>query len=257
MENAQRIIAQREQLQKKYAASRSNLLLALVLTVINIVLLFTESNSMLLFSMSVPYYTVAFSRLLDLETVGLIIAAVMLAVYLLCWILSKKRCGWLVASAVLFVIDSLCLAGLYILMQDFSGILDAVIHIAVLYYLFSGISAYNRLKKLPQLTPEQESQALELPDYSTPIRRADEDVKHRVLLECEYGGHRVCYRRVKRVNELVIDGNVYDEYTAMIESPHKLVARIAGHTYEVGTNQQNRSYFQVDGEQIESKIRLV
>ena len=169
MENAQRIIAQREQLQKKYAASRSNLLLALVLTVINIVLLFTESNSMLLFSMSVPYYTVAFSRLLDLETVGLIIAAVMLVAYLLCWILSKKRCGWLVAAAVLFVIDTLCLAGLYILMQDFSGILDAVIHIAVLYYLFPGISAYKRLKKLPQLTPEQEATTNLSVSVSAPI----------------------------------------------------------------------------------------
>ena len=257
MENVRNVLAQKEQLEKKYASARSNLLVALVLTVLNIVLLFTESNTMLLFSVSVPYYAVIFASVLEVTAIGIAVAAVMLGIYFLCFLLSKKRSGWLVTATVLFVIDTLCLGALYLWIEDFSGILDAVIHIVVLYYLLSGISAHNKLKKLPQITPEQAAQALDLPDYSTPIRRADEDVKHRVLLEGEYGGHRVCYRRVKRVNELVIDGQVYDEYSALIETTHNLSARIAGHTYEVGMNEQNRSYFKVDGELIQSKVRLV
>lgn len=257
MENVQQIRQQRENLQKKYDSARSNLLLAMILTVVNVVLFFAESGSMLLFSMSVPYYAVIFAYMFDITILGAIFAAVIMIAYLLCWLLSKNRPGWLIVALVLFAIDTLGMAGLYLLIEDVSGILDAVIHIMLLYYLFAGVSAGRKLKKLPQVSVEPVEEEVELPEYSSPLRRADEDVKCRVLLEHEYGGHRVCYRRVKRVNELVIDGQVYDEYEALVELPHTLTARIGGHTYEVGCNENSRIFFRVDGEQIESKIRLV
>ena len=257
MENAMQITAQRERLQKKYDSARSNLLLAIVLTIVNIVLFFANSGTMLLFSVSVPYYAVIFGYVFEIVEFGIGFAAAILVVYFLCWLLSKKRSGWLIAALVLFLVDTLAMAGLYLLMEDASGIMDAVIHIWVLYYLFAGVSAGRKLKRLPQVEAGEEAVAVELPEYSTPLRRAEEDVKCRVLLEGEYGGHRVCYRRVKRVNELVIDGQVYDEYEAMVELPHTLTARIGGHTYEAGCNEQSRVFINLDGQQMESKIRIV
>lgn len=256
MENVQQILAERERLQKKYDSARSNLLLAIVLTVVNIVLFFTGSGTMLLFSVSVPYYAVIFGDVFGIAPVGVCFAVVVLVAYFLCWLLSKKRVGWLIAALVLFLIDTLAMAGMYMLIEDTSGIMDGLIHIWVLYYLFAGVSAHGKQKKLPSVSkmPAEEEA---LPDYSTPLRRAEEDVKCRVLLESEYDGHRVCYRRVKRVNELVIDGQVYDEYEALVELPHTLTARLAGHTYEVGCSENSRTFFNVDGEQIESKIRLI
>lgn len=256
MENAMQMAAQRERLQKKYDSARSNLLLAIVLTVVNIVLFFANSGTMLLFSVSVPYYAVIFAYLFEIAPIGIAFAAIILVIYFLCWLLSKKRNGWLIAALVLFAIDTLGMAGLYLLAEDASGLMDGLIHIWVLYYLVAGVSAGVKLKKLPDILPE-EVEAEALPEYSTPLRRAEEDVKCRVLLESEYGGHRVCYRRVKKVNELVIDGQVYDEYEALVELPHTLTARIGGHTYEVGCSENSRTFFNVDGEQIESKIRLV
>lgn len=254
MENNEQILAKRQQFAKSYASARSNLLLAIILTVVNIVLFFAESGTMLLFSVSVPYYAVFIGFLFDALEIGIGVAAVVLIAYLLCWLFSKKNSGWLVVAAVLFAVDTLAMAGLYLLMEDMSGIMDAVIHICVMYYLVVGIRAAAQLKKLPEVTQEMVTEENALAENSTPLRPADVDVKHRVLLESEYGRHQVCYRRVGKVNELVIDGQVYDEYEARMEMPHSLTARIGGHTFEVGYG-NSRSYFFVDGQQIESKIR--
>ena len=254
MENPRKILEQRQMLQKKYDAARSNLLVAIVLTVVNIVLLFTESTSMLLFSVSVPYYVVIFGFIMGPVAASLVVAAVILGLYFICWLLSKKKSLWLVVAAVLFVVDTLVLVGLYLLAEEAYGILDAVIHVVVIFYLVSGAASAKKLKMLPEVSYEE---AQELPEHSTPMRWAQEDVKCRILLEEEYAGHRICYRRVKRVNEFIIDGKVYDEYEALMEQPHTLMARIDGHTYEVGCNQQSRVFFNVDGMEIKSKVRLV
>lgn len=60
---------------------------------------------------------------------------------------------------------------------------------------------------------------------------------------------------MKRVNELIIGGHVYDEMEALVETPHSLGARIDGHQIEVGFNGYN-SYLNVDGERIAKKLRL-
>lgn len=259
MAKTQQNLTPAEQLQQKFKSSRANLLLVIILTIVNIVLFFFGSETMLLFSISVPYYAVILASVFEIPQVlviGCVIAAVVLVLYFLCWLLSKKHPGWLIAALVLFIIDTLVLAWLYISISEFSGIVDVVFHIWILYYLVIGIRSSRKLKDLPPEEMEPVETEV-LPDYSSPLRMADEDVKCRILLETEYGGHRICYRRVKRVNELIIDGQVYDEYEALVELPHTLTARIAGHTYEVGCSENSRTFFNVDGEQIESKIRLV
>ena len=63
------------------------------------------------------------------------------------------------------------------------------------------------------------------------------------------------YRRVKRVNELVISGYVYDEYVALAETAHCLSAKMDGHLIEVGYDGLSSSYLRVDGQQIQRKVR--
>ena len=97
----------------------------------------------------------------------------------------------------------------------------------------------------------------EEPADSPILRCADPDVKHRVLLESAVDGHTVTYRQVKKVNELVIDDNVYDQYEAIVEFPHALKATIDGHQYEAGLDSTNHSYISFDGEVVAQKFRFI
>jgi hypothetical protein len=104
---------------------------------------------------------------------------------------------------------------------------------------------------------ESEAETKESVIQNSPVLRfADEDVKARILLEAEWRSHKITYRRVKRVNELVVDGRVYDEYTALVEIAHTLCGCVDGHTIEAGYDGKVYSFITVDGEIIAKKVRL-
>ncbi len=143
---------EREVALKQLSVARGNLLLMIILTVINIILAAVGSDTMLLFSATVPYYVATIGILSEigiLAGTGLGIAAVILIIYLLCWIFSKKHYGWMIAALVLFILDTLAMIGIYMLYGDASGVLDIVIHAWVLYYLVIGVRYGYKLKKMP------------------------------------------------------------------------------------------------------------
>lgn len=154
-------LSERDRLQQKVKNGRGNLLVAMAFTLLNILLFFTGSEMMLVFSISVPYYVLIFTWAMEILLAGLLDAAVVLVMYFLCWLLSKRRPVFLLIAAILFAVDTLCLILLYIWAQDFSGILDFGFHVLVLYYLFSGYAASRKLKALPEeeLLPEEDAQA--------------------------------------------------------------------------------------------------
>lgn len=258
MARTTQVMTERQLLTQKEKAGRNNLLLAILLTIVNIALFLGGSEMMLLFSISVPYYAVIFGAILggeDMVVTGCVIAAVMLAVYFVCWLLSKKRTGWLIAALVLMIVDTIALIAFYLLASEISGILDFVFHAMIIYYLIVGVSSAKKLKELPPEEPVAVD--TEAPSAnSTPIRRADEDEKHRVLLETTYGVYHVVYRRVKSVNQLVINGYIYDELKMMMESAHALSAHLDGHEFVVGYDDRGYSYFLVDGNEVAKKMRL-
>lgn len=90
-----------------------------------------------------------------------------------------------------------------------------------------------------------------------PVRRADRSVKAKILLEARVEGYEICYRRVKSVNELVINGIVYDEIKGVVEFTHTLSAVIDGHTIEAGLSEDSYSYIMFDGECLVNKLRLI
>lgn len=245
-------------LQKKYDQARGNLMLMIVFTVINIALLISGAGVMFLFSATMPYWFSAFAFYFGL-TEYYVYAGIIIFLYLLCWFFSKKHVAWLIGALVMFAVDIVYLIYVTIDMGEVSSIIDVLIHIWVTYYLITGTYYGLRLKKLAKSTqPDSafvDSLTSDIVDNSAPLRLA-EDVKHRVFVETDYNNHKICYRRAKSTNELVIDGYVYGEYKKLIEFAHCLSATVDGLDISVGYDGVYHSYIKVNGVEVAKKIRL-
>jgi hypothetical protein len=163
--------SQRQQLERRYASARMNLLWVVLFTAINIVLLVSNSYTYFLFSAFIPYAIVDYGMIVcvkypadfygDLSqyqffdttvlVVLIAVAAVICVLYLLCWIFSKKRrVAWLIVGLVFFALDTV-----FMLLGGISAdrILDIVFHGWVIISLTGGIIAHSKLKKLPEEEP--------------------------------------------------------------------------------------------------------
>ena len=163
-------LSQRQILANKYQSARHNILLVVAFTLINIILLVTNSNTYFLFSAAIPYFIVDLGMLLcgkypaeyyagelagmevlndTFFVVTLVVTAVILLLYLLSWIFCKKpRVGWMIFALVFFVLDTvgmLCLTGI-----SSDAIVDVVFHGWVIFSLINGTVACFKLKKLPE-----------------------------------------------------------------------------------------------------------
>ncbi|MBR5246434.1 MAG: hypothetical protein IKV25_03565 [Clostridia bacterium] len=274
---------QREIFESKYNSSIMNILLVVVFSFVNVVLLAVNSNTYFLFSAFIPYFLADYgmyfcgmypeeyyydmSEMVFSDKSTLIItfaiAIAILLFYLLCWFLAKKKkVGWLIAALVLFVIDTLAMFAIAGISADL--IVDIVFHIWVIVSLVNGIVNYNKLKNLPEeameivMTEGEEQPYFEQTQGNSDVlRMADSEVKERILLEAETPGYHIVYRRVKKTNELVVNGMVYDEYEALVEFPHTLTAVVNGHKIEVKYDETSHMYIFFDGEQLAKKIRII
>ncbi|MBQ1190258.1 MAG: hypothetical protein IIX57_07590 [Lachnospiraceae bacterium] len=163
--------SQRQQMERRYASARMNLLWVVLFTAINIVLLVSNSYTYFLFSAFIPYAIVDYGMIVcgkypadfygDLSqyqffdstvlVVLIAVAAVICVLYLLCWIFSKKRrVAWLIVGLVFFALDTV-----FMLLGGISAdrILDIVFHGWVIISLTGGIIAHSKLKKLPAEEP--------------------------------------------------------------------------------------------------------
>lgn len=177
-------VPERQALETKFANSRHNILIVLIFTVVNILLLVTNSNSYFLFSAYIPYLLADLGMYLcgkypaefygeeyalaeflpgGFLVVMLVIAAVILALYLLSWIFTKKGSkGWMVFALVFFSVDT----GVMFFLNGISTdmIIDVVFHAWVIYSLASGVSVASKLEKLPaEPEPAPEEQTPEVP----------------------------------------------------------------------------------------------
>ena len=177
---AQKNSGDRQTLEKRFNSSRHNILLVIVFTLINIVFVVANTDTYFLFSAHIPYILAVLGmyfggkyhaeyyegELVDPQGVGtailvvfLAIAVIILVLYLLCWIFSKKnKMGWMIFALVLFSIDT---AGMLLLSGiQLDGILDIVFHVWVIVSLSMGINACHKLKKMPveevEITEAQE-----------------------------------------------------------------------------------------------------
>ncbi len=89
------------------------------------------------------------------------------------------------------------------------------------------------------------------------IRFADFSKKGKILLEKSVQGYKICYRRVKSTNELIINGKVYDDKKALIEFEHRLSATLDNHIIAAGLDKDDYSYIIFDGKRVAEKKRLI
>ena len=142
----------------QYRSARNNLLLVVVFTAINLLMPLLGVDRQFLFSASFPttLYWLGDFAATDLGMPALRIGAMGIALgcvglYLLCWLLAKKRRGFMTAALALFGVDCLSLAGEFVIFELHSSmILNVLFHLWVLWGLIQGVRAASALKKLEQ-----------------------------------------------------------------------------------------------------------
>ena len=263
--------------QSRFNAARTNLILVVAFSIFNIIALATNSGYYFLFSLSIPYlltdigmfftgmypdefYTGEYAGMLfadkSLFWGMLIVSILILGIYTLLFFLSKKNDKMLKVALVLFCVDT----AVMLLNYGFSAIVDLAFHVWVIVILAMGVKAAKKLKELADEPIEGDFTDIsegETPKDSPILRPADMEAKSRVLLDAEVYNYTIIYRRVKKTNELVINGNVYAEYIATAEFPHELSATVDGHRISCGMEMNSHSFIRVDGETIKRKLRLV
>ena len=145
----------REEVEMKYKRSRANLLAVILFSVIN---LFSTSLSVFYFpfSAAIPNLpmditlTEAPDAPFSILIFPLIVGLLLTVPYLLCWIFSKNKPGWMVAALVFFAFDCLALVIAYDLV---SAIIDILFHAWVMFYLITGVINGFKLKKMPEDEP--------------------------------------------------------------------------------------------------------
>lgn len=163
----------REYLENRFYTARRSLLMVVIFTVINLVLLVTNSNSYFVFSAFIPYFLTGMGMMLcgrfpmdyygedflTMEflppvvlTVMISISVVIIALYLLAWFLSKNRkIGWLIFAFIAFALDTVVM---FLLSESLvSSILDILFHAWVLFDICIAINMAGKLKKLPEEEP--------------------------------------------------------------------------------------------------------
>ena len=178
---------QKAALYSKFQAARVNLLLMVGFSLVNIISLLVGGKGYLLFCSSFSYIAVDLGMTMcgfkpeefykelggapvfekSFIAVFIIIALLVLTLYLICWIFSKKRGSvWLKIALALVSADTM---GMF-LMGNLSTILfDAVFHIWFIISLFAAISAYDKLRAMPK----EDDAASEISEDLSEIQESD------------------------------------------------------------------------------------
>lgn len=182
-------LSKRQQLEAKFQSARTDLLLILGFTIINIFLLVTGSDTYFIFSAFIPYVIAYFGMLLcgkfpveyyaDFEeipaldtgvfAVFITVAVIITLLYLLCWFMSKGfKSGWLIVGLVMISVDTL-----FLLIGGFSAdmIIDLAFHVWMIVTMSIGLSANQKLKKLPEEPEVQPFNEV----YDTTLEQPDEN----------------------------------------------------------------------------------
>jgi hypothetical protein len=138
-----------------FEKSRNNLLLVIAFTVINLVLIYFDANVNFLFSATIPQFVFNVAKLVAEQTdeniffvIGLIIAFIAVLSYFIFWLLARRTRVLILAALIFFCIDSLLL--IYLVFNNdefnFSVLMEIAFHAWILYYLFTGVKAWSKLR---------------------------------------------------------------------------------------------------------------
>ena len=140
----------------KFHTARRNLLSVVCFTALNLLLTAIDAGIYFPFSATVPQFAFEVGKGLagDLQNntflfIGLFIAVILAALYLVCWFFAKRTRGFIAVALVFFSLDSLLFLFI-IFISDFelSLLLDVAFHGWVLFSLISGTIAWAKLRKV-------------------------------------------------------------------------------------------------------------
>lgn len=262
--------------EKKYRVCIASLLLMGFVTVLNIVMMFKGSDIFYPFSIYIPFAVVDYAMYLcglypaehygDITGIqfydksvligAVLIAIIVIAGFLACWFVAKKHNQIPLIVSLIFLGVDIIIMGF---MEGLSSLIGIVLHAIVMFTLVGAMVLCGKINNKKQTSADNEvaetTDAQVINEISAPLRVAS-DEKHRVLLEASLSGMNIVYRRVKSINELVINGYVYDEYEAIVEGKHSLKANYNGHKVEAVFNGVVHSKLLVDSQEVVKKLRL-
>ena len=140
----------------KFSKARSNLLLVIAFTTINMVLAISGSDLFFLFSATIPSIILGVGREFAIEfsnnaflVAGIVISSIFVLVYLLCWAMAKRVRAFILVALIFFSIDTLLFLGIFMLMLselDFSLMIELAFQAWVMFSLITGTIAWAKLR---------------------------------------------------------------------------------------------------------------
>lgn len=137
-------------LEQKYFADRSWLLVIAVFTLINIVLIFSETDRSFYFSAFIPMIASVLSHYffdgtLKMLTVVLFCGLAVI-IYLISYLFSKRNYFWILIAAVLYTVDLVAMISFIVYMQYQSyWTLDIILHVIAAFFLYRGFFVGKKL----------------------------------------------------------------------------------------------------------------
>lgn len=135
----------------KFAVARRNLGIMIVLTLINVVLAFIDSNYEFAFSACLPSLFIYLAKCCEnvVETgIAYVLSVGVILSFCASWLFCVFRPCWLVFALLVFLADSVALFGLCANVGDEDiPWISLAFHIWVLYYLFSGVISGFKFKR--------------------------------------------------------------------------------------------------------------
>jgi len=126
----------------KFESARTNLLVVIGFTVVNLILLVFNADISFLFSASLPQFIYIFTE-------SFILALFSIIPYLAFWFFAKRVRALIVAALIYFSIDVIILIYFISLIGfDFSLVIDIAFSVWILFYLVRGVISWNNLRNV-------------------------------------------------------------------------------------------------------------
>ena len=177
-----------------------------------------------------------------------------------CWVLSKRYVGALIAGTALMVLDTGALLWFFDVSATY--LTEYVMRVLLLTVLILGIVAHYRLQFIewmgesPTTAPIRDAEGVAQRPNTPVLHAADYAAKSKIIMIYDIEGYTVCYRRVGRINELIINKMVYDTVdSGAFDQPHELYACVDGHEFAVGTGADAQAYICFDGAVVRKRAR--
>lgn len=238
-----------------YKNARVTLAVIVEFTALNIVNLLMNGGSLFAFSISGVYVATGLGVLYNSTlsmTFGILAAVSILAGYLVCFFGSIKSEKFMYIGCMAFALDTAFL--LYKFFDaGYSGVVDIIIHLFGLVLLLLGVYGGYQKSILPPL-PVAEEKNQNSDAQSRPI----EPISYRWarnLVEASCGEYSICYRRVKKCYELVVNGIIYARTDFQIDS-HTVSAKLGDDDIEARFDGNFKFSIYLNGKKIAQKIRF-